>query len=80
MIQDYDYILAKHEDDGIIPLSRHLREVAVAATVIAKNVGLDEELAYKGAVLHDIGKVSPLFQEQRKQWPNNQFASFFFLF
>ena len=30
MIQDYDYILAKHEDDGIIPLSRHLREVAVA--------------------------------------------------
>lgn len=66
MMQDYDYILAKHEDDGIIPLSRHLREVAAAATVIARNVGIDEELARKGAVLHDIGKVSPLFQEQLK--------------
>ncbi|MBO1363886.1 CRISPR-associated helicase/endonuclease Cas3 [Prevotella sp. A2931] len=66
MIQDYDNILAKHEDDGIIPLSRHLREVAVATEVIARNVGLDEELARKGAILHDIGKVSPLFQEQLK--------------
>lgn len=87
MIQDYDYILAKHEDDGIIPLSRHLREVAVAATVIAKNVGLDEKLAYKGAILHDIGKVSPLFQEQLKhgyQRPphfifRHEIASLFFI-
>ena len=62
----HEYILAKHEGMGTIPLAAHLQEVAAAAVVIARNGGLNESLAHKGAILHDIGKVSPLFQAQLK--------------
>lgn len=62
----YDYILAKHEDDGGMPLSTHLKSVADAAVVIARHTGLNEEFAWEGAILHDIGKVSPLFQRTLK--------------
>ncbi len=67
MTESYDYILAKHETDGRMPLTAHLKSVAEAATLIASNVGLDMDLARKGAILHDIGKVSPLFQRTLKQ-------------
>ena len=66
MAGTYDHILAKHEDDGGMPLTTHLRSVANAAVVIARHTGLDEEIARKGAILHDIGKVSPLFQQTLK--------------
>ena len=66
MIGNYDYILAKHEDNGGMPLTAHLKSVADAAVVIARYAGLDEDLARKGAILHDIGKVSPLFQRTLK--------------
>lgn len=62
----FDYILAKHEDNGGMPLTTHLRSVADAAVVIARHSGLDEDTARKGAILHDIGKVSPLFQSTLK--------------
>jgi CRISPR-associated endonuclease/helicase Cas3 len=62
----YDYILAKHEDDGSMPLSTHLKSVADAAVVIARHTGQDEKIARKGAILHDIGKASPLFQRTLK--------------
>lgn len=62
----YDYILAKHEDDGGMPLKQHLMDVSEAAVLIARNVGLDVEIASKGALLHDIGKASPLFQRTLK--------------
>lgn len=62
MSESYNYILAKHEDSGGLPLITHLKGVADAAVTIARHVELDEELARKGAILHDIGKVSPLFQ------------------
>ena len=55
MTGKYDSILAKHEDDGGMPLSTHLKCVADAAMVIARHTGQDEELARKGAILHDIG-------------------------
>ncbi|MDY6373459.1 MAG: CRISPR-associated helicase Cas3' [Bacteroidales bacterium] len=58
----FDYILAKHEDSGGMPLTTHLKNVADAAVVIAHHSSLDEDIARKGAILHDIGKVSPLFQ------------------
>ncbi len=61
-LSKFDYILAKHEDSGGMPLTTHLRCVADASVVLARHLGLDEELAQKGAILHDIGKVSPLFQ------------------
>ena len=66
MASNYDYILAKHEDNGGMPLMQHLKSVADAAVVIAQHGGLDEKLARKGAILHDIGKVSPLFQRTLK--------------
>ena len=62
----FDYILAKHEDSGGMPLTTHLKSVADAAVVIARHSGLDEDIARKGAILHDIGKVSPLFQSTLK--------------
>ena len=33
----HEYILAKHEGMGTIPLAAHLQEVAAAAVVIARN-------------------------------------------
>lgn len=87
MSNKFDYILAKHEDFGGMPLTQHLKDVADAAIVIAQHVGLDPDLAFKGAVLHDIGKASPLFQKTLKhnyiQQPNftfrHEIASLFFI-
>jgi len=66
MADNYNNILAKHEDCGGMPLMQHLKSVADAAVVFARYAGLDETLARKGAILHDIGKVSPLFQRTLK--------------
>lgn len=66
IMRDLSFILAKHEDDGAMPLTSHLSDVAEAAAVIAKNIGLDEDIARKGAMLHDIGKTSSVFQQTLK--------------
>ncbi len=66
MDKKYDYILAKHEDNGLMPLSEHLLLVAMSAEMIARNIGLDASLARKGAILHDIGKASTVFQKTLK--------------
>ncbi len=66
MSDKFDYILAKHEESGGMPLTTHLKSVADAVVVIARHSGLDEDIARKGAILHDIGKVSPLFQSTLK--------------
>ena len=87
MTDKFNYILAKHEDFGGMPLTQHLKDVADAAVVIAQHVGLDPNLAFKGAVLHDIGKASPLFQKTLKhgyiQQPDftfrHEIASLFFI-
>lgn len=63
MIQDYNHILAKSAENGFVPLTRHLQDVATVAVCIARHTGMDEDLARKGALLHDIGKVSPEFQK-----------------
>ncbi|MEE1120251.1 MAG: CRISPR-associated helicase Cas3' [Prevotella sp.] len=68
----FDHILAKHEDTGGMPLTTHLKCVADASIVIAHHLGLDEGLARKGAILHDIGKVSPLFQRTLKHGYTHQ--------
>lgn len=68
----FDYILAKHEDSGGMPLTTHLKSVADASVVIARHSGLDEGIARKGAILHDIGKVSPLFQRTLKHGYTHQ--------
>lgn len=87
MTHDFDCILAKSMDKGVTPLMRHLDDVARIAVLIAENLNLDKQLAFKGGVLHDIGKVSPTFQETLKQdyvrqpgfvW-RHEIASLFFL-
>lgn len=59
----FDHILAKGEQNGKTPLTQHLSEVAKLAEIIALNLGLDTSIARRGAILHDIGKASTLFQQ-----------------
>lgn len=54
------------------PLKDHLLHVASAAMVFAKYLKLDAELAFKGAVLHDIGKAHPRFQKRLKERDSNK--------
>jgi CRISPR-associated endonuclease/helicase Cas3 len=80
-------ILAKSEKNRKVLLVSHLKEVAELAKIVAHNLNLNEDIAYKGAILHDIGKTSPEFQQtleenyQRK--PDfvfrHEIASLFFL-
>ena len=62
-MKQFDHLLAKSEKNGRMPLTRHLSDVARIAVQVAKNLGMDIDIAYKGAILHDIGKTSPLFQQ-----------------
>ena len=87
MTGDFDNILAKHEDSGGMSLTKHLKSVSKVAVVIARHLGMDENLAYKGAIMHDIGKTSPLFQRSMHRGYNpppdfvfrHEIASLFFL-
>ena len=80
-------ILAKSEQNGNISLYQHLKNVADIARVMAKHIGLDEQVAIEGALLHDIGKASPVFQKKlnatSQEKPGSVFrheiASLFFL-
>ena len=87
MTGNFDNILAKHEDSGGMSLTKHLESVSKVAVVIARHLGMDENLAYKGAIMHDIGKTSPLFQRSMHSGYNpppdfvfrHEIASLFFL-
>jgi len=59
----FDHILAKGDQNGKTPLTQHLSEVAKLAEIVALNLGLNTSIARRGAILHDIGKASPLFQQ-----------------
>ncbi len=58
----HEDILAKSEQNWHISLYQHLKNVADIASVMAKHLELDPQIALEGALLHDIGKVSPIFQ------------------
>lgn len=62
----HEEILAKSEKNGSVSLYRHLKDVADIASVIASNEGLDVPTARNGALLHDIGKASSIFQKTLK--------------
>lgn len=64
--ENWRNILAKHPDSGGTTLAQHLKDVADAAVIIARDCGMDEDIARAGALLHDIGKVSPQFQKTLK--------------
>ena len=86
-MNNHQEILAKSEQNGHISLYQHLKNVADIARVMAKHIGLDEQVAVEGALLHDIGKTSPVFQQTlnatKQKKPGSVFrheiASLFFL-
>jgi len=57
-------ILAKSISNGGTTLIEHTEHVIEAIEVIANYCGMDIRIAQKGAILHDIGKTSPIFQER----------------
>jgi CRISPR-associated endonuclease/helicase Cas3 len=59
-------IFAKSPENGGTTLYNHLLHVAEVAEVFARHRRMDERLARLGALLHDIGKVHPEFQELLK--------------
>lgn len=86
-MKNLDHILAKSEENGRVTLIQHLAEVAQLAEKVAQQLNLDPNIARKGAILHDIGKASFLFQGTLKksfQRPpdflfRHELASLFFL-
>lgn len=61
-MNNYCHILAKSAANGHTTLYQHLKNVADIAAAIAPNIGLDADIARQGALLHDIGKASSVFQ------------------
>ncbi|MFV0506156.1 MAG: CRISPR-associated helicase Cas3' [Bacteroidales bacterium] len=57
------HIKAKGKPD-FTPLSTHLEDVSLASQKFAQYLGMDVEIARLGAILHDIGKASSVFQER----------------
>lgn len=86
-MKDWGHILAKGEEKGRVSLIRHLKEVAFLAEIVANHLGLDVDIARRGAILHDIGKTSIVFQktlEKGFQRPpgflfRHELASLFFI-
>ena len=62
-MKNLDHILAKGEENGRVTLVRHLTEVALLAEKVATNLGMDSSIARCGAIMHDIGKASTVFQK-----------------
>lgn len=58
-----EHIKAKGKPD-YTPLFAHIAHVVIAIEKIAENTGFDKHTARMGAILHDIGKTSPIFQER----------------
>lgn len=67
------------------PLIDHLKHVATISTCFAKYLNLDKDIAYNGAILHDLGKGHTTFQKRLVQRGSGSFtfrhelASLFFL-
>ena len=55
-------LLAKSDKGSCLSLLDHTRHVATAIERFAEMLGLDVEMARRGAVLHDLGKGHPAFQ------------------
>lgn len=65
----YNHILAKSagkKGQPGTPLIDHLEHVVCVAEAFATYLNLDKNIARTGAILHDIGKASPIFQERLK--------------
>lgn len=66
-------------------LPAHLKQVGEVVVAFASYLGMNEKIARNGAILHDIGKAHPYFQERLKGKSNSkkifrhEIASLFFL-
>ncbi|NOY51347.1 MAG: CRISPR-associated helicase Cas3' [Chlorobi bacterium] len=58
-----EHIKAKGKPD-FMPLVTHLQQVSMVAEKVAKELSMDYNIAKQGAILHDIGKTSPIFQKR----------------
>lgn len=82
-----EHIKAKGKPD-FTPLHTHLQHVSLAIEKVADSLGFDKEISKQGAILHDIGKASPIFQKRLSpdyKWEESdkpyrhELASLFFL-
>ena len=82
-----EHIKAKGKPD-YTPLHTHIEQVANATEKVAQAIGFDSFIARNGAILHDIGKASPVFQKRltskfksgdHDQTYRHELASLFFL-
>ena len=67
-------------------LEDHLKHVASATSTFARHLKMDEQIAFHGAVMHDLGKAHPVFQKRltgnsldKKKIFRHEIASLFFL-
>ena len=61
-----DSVLAKSVNYGNITLLEHTQQVVTAIKTFAQAFNLNEEKAIKGAIIHDLGKAHPHFQNKIK--------------
>ncbi len=82
-----EHLKAKGKPD-FTPLHTHLEHVICAVESVAEHLGFDKQIARYGAILHDIGKANPIFQERIRPDYNgsgqdyvyrHELASLFFL-
>lgn len=61
--------LAKSKENGGLTLLQHTQHVVTAIEKFANDLGFPVETARKGAILHDLGKAHPHFQNKICQLP-----------
>ncbi len=65
-MKKFNHILAKNSNTQSITLIEHTEHVICSVEVFADYLGLDKKTARSGAIFHDIGKTSSVFQERLK--------------
>ena len=67
-------------------LEEHLKHVVSATTAFARHLKMDEQIAFHGAIMHDLGKAHPVFQKRltgnssdKTKVFRHEIASLFFL-
>lgn len=60
-------LLAKSKDQGGLTLREHTQHVVTAISHAARHLNMDVAKARRAAVLHDLGKGHPFFQQMVKQ-------------
>jgi len=69
-----DEIYAKSEGNGKTLLTDHLKQVSSVIVAAAKQLCINTDIANKAALLHDIGKAHPKFQEKLFQQKRHNFG------